>query len=198
MAKRQSKGSNPGGKNGGKKTTQGRTSKEYQQQQRRERRAERAAQPVWLEGPQVPGQFEDPTDLSPYPGKLLGLPKDGPGSVAPLYPRLIALLIDWVICWGIAALICSMTDALGGVSTVMMMVWILWRVITVWLFAQSPGHAIMGIGVARVDDTEKRVGLLRSIFRTILTVFLFPPIIQDTDSRGMHDRATGTAVIRTR
>jgi len=61
-------------------------------------------------------------------------------------------LIDWAICWGIAALICSMTDALGGVSTVTMMVWILWRVITVWLFAQSPGHAIMGIGVARVAD----------------------------------------------
>ena len=89
-------------------------------------------------------------------------------------------------------------DRLGGVSTVTMIVWIVLRVITVWLFAQSPGHAIMGIGVARVDNPDKRVGLLRALFRTILTVFLFPPIIQDTDGRGMHDRATGTAVIRTR
>lgn len=188
MAKQQSRGSDPGGK----------TPKEHQQRERRERRAARAAQPVWLEGPQVPGQFEDPTDLSPYPGKLLGLPKDGAGSVAPLAPRLLALLIDWCLCWGIAALISSQTDALGDVATGTMIVFILWRVITVWLFAQSPGHAILGIGVARVDDTEKRVGLVRAIVRTILTVFLFPPIIQDTDSRGMHDRATGTAVIRTR
>ncbi|WP_052317335.1 RDD family protein [Corynebacterium terpenotabidum] len=169
-----------------------------QREQRRRQRQERSSQTVWLEGPQVPGQFEDPHDLSPYPGKLLGLPQTGEGSIASLLPRMLALFIDWLFCWGIAALLVSQTDVLGGVSTVTMMVWILWRIITVWLFAQSPGHAIMGIGVARVDDPSKRVGLIRSVVRTLLTVFLFPPIIQDTDGRGMHDRATGTAVIRTR
>lgn len=175
-----------------------RSGKTPQQEQRRQLRRDRASQPVWLEGPQVPGQYEDPTDLSPYPGKLLGLPESGRGSVASLSARLLALLIDWMLCWGIAALIASRTDALGGVPTLTLIVWILWRIITVWLFAQSPGHAIMGIGVARVDDPDKRVGLLRATVRTLLTVFLFPPIIQDTDGRGMHDRATGTAVIRTR
>lgn len=190
MAKRQNNGS---GRNAASAGASG-----NDRQQRRQMRQQRASQPVWLEGPQVPGQFEDPTDLSPYPGKLLGLPQTGEGSISPLFPRLIALLIDWLACWGIAAIIVSQTDILGGVSTVTLEVWILWRILTVWLFAQSPGHAIMGIGVARVDQTDKRVGLVRAIVRTILTVFIFPPIIQDTDGRGMHDRATGTAVIRTR
>nr|WP_312978259.1 RDD family protein [Corynebacterium sp.] len=167
-------------------------------QRRKGLREERARQPSWLEGPQVPGQFEDPRDLSSYPGKLLGLPASGPGSIASIFPRVLALLVDWLICYGIAFFITQMTSALGGTSTVVLMVWVVWRIITVWLFGQSPGHAVMGIGVARVDDPDQRVGLIRSVVRTVLTVFLFPPLIQDTDSRGMHDRATGTAVIRTR
>mgnify|MGYP007008300040 FL=1 len=56
----------------------------------------------------------------------------------------------------------------------------------------------MGIGVARVDEPNQRVGIVRAAFRAFLTIFLLPPVIQDTDGRGMHDRATGTAVIRTR
>lgn len=152
----------------------------------------------WLEGPQVPGQFDDPTNLSSYPGETLGLPKDGPGSLAPLFPRMGALLIDWLLCYLMAFFVTRMTDMLGDNATVTAMLFILLRVITVWLFAQSPGHAMIGIGVARVDDGSKRVGFLRALFRTVLTFFLFPPVIQDTDGRGMHDRATGTGVIRTR
>lgn len=152
----------------------------------------------WLEGPLVPGENEDLADLSPYPGARLGLPKDGPGSLSPLFPRLGALLIDWLACYGLAWFVTSTTDALGDSATAAMIFFIIWRVLTVWLFAQSPGHAIVGIGVARIDKPDERVGLWRSVVRTLLTVFLFPPIIQDTDGRGMHDRATGTAVIRSR
>ena len=92
----------------------------------------------------------------------------------------------------------SMTSALGDSATATIIFFIVWRILTVWLFAQSPGHAILGIGVARIDQPDQRVGLWRAAVRALLTVFLFPPIIQDTDGRGMHDRATGTAVIRTR
>lgn len=166
--------------------------------ERRKFRQERAQQPSWLEGPQVPGQFEDPHDLSSYPGKLLGLPQSGKGSIATVFTRVLALLVDWLICYGIAFFITSMTTSLGGTEFVVLAVWVLWRVVTVWLFGQSPGHAVLGIGVARVDDPGQRVGLVRSVVRAVLTVFLLPPLIQDTDSRGMHDRATGTAVIRTR
>lgn len=167
-------------------------------EERRKFRQERAQQPTWLEGPQVPGQFENPHDLSAYPGKLLGLPQEGKGSIASLASRVLALLVDWLICYGIAFFITQMTSALGGTEFVVLIVWVLWRVVTVWLFGQSPGHAVAGIGVARVDHPDQRVGLVRAAVRSVLTIFLLPPLIQDTDSRGMHDRATGTAVIRTR
>lgn len=152
----------------------------------------------WLEGPQVPGENEDPAHLSSYPGEMLGLPRSGPSSLASLMPRMGALLIDWLAGMGVAAFIVSMTDYLGNTATVTAMVFLIMRVLTVWLFAQSPGHAILGLGVARIDQPNQRVGFVRAAFRTFLTFFLFPPVIQDTDGRGMHDRATGTAVIRVR
>lgn len=152
----------------------------------------------WLEGPQLPGQNEDPNKLSSYAGEAIGLPKDGPGSLSTLMPRMIALLIDWLICRGIAWFITTITDQLGDVFTLNMMVFFVWRLVTVWLFAQSPGHAIMGIGVARLDDATQRVGFWRSLVRILLTIFLFPPVVQDTDGRGLHDRVTQTGVIKTR
>lgn len=152
----------------------------------------------WLEGPQLPGHNENPARPSAYPGENLGLPKTGPSSLASLFSRMGALLIDWIICYILALFITRMTNYLGDSATVTAIVFILLRTITVWLFAQSPGHAMVGIGVARIDDSSQRVGLVRAAARTILTFFLFPPVIQDTDGRGMHDRATGTAVIRTR
>jgi len=49
--------------------------------------------------------------------------------------------------------------------------------------------------VARVDQRDQRVGFARAAARTLLTIFVLPAAMVDTDGRGMHDRATGTAVI---
>ncbi|HIW92827.1 MAG TPA: RDD family protein [Candidatus Corynebacterium avicola] len=198
MAQRQDDNTSGTGNGPGKDKARQQAERERRRARRKGLREERASQPSWLEGPQVPGQYENPHDLSAYPGKLLGMPKDGPGSIASMVQRVLALLADWLICYAMAFFITQATDALGGASFVVLFVWAIWRIVTVWLFGQSPGHALLGIGVARVDDTDARVGLVRSVVRTLLTVFLIPPLIQDTDARGMHDRATGTAVIRTR
>jgi uncharacterized RDD family membrane protein YckC len=69
--------------------------------------------------------------------------------------------------------------------------------VTLTAFGFTPGQFITGLRVARVDGGE-RVGLLRSLGRQILIVFLVPPLINDADGRGLHDRATGTALVRTR
>ena len=98
---------------------------------------------TWLEGPLVPGENEDPTKLSSYPGENLGLPREGKGSLAGLFPRMAALLIDWSICYAMAAIITPNTNWFGDNATASMIFFIIWRVVTVWLFAQSPGHAIM-------------------------------------------------------
>ena len=73
--------------------------------------------------------------------------------------------------------------------------WIVLGILTGWLMARTPGMALLGMGVARIDAAEP-VGLWRAALRTVLTGFVLPAAIVDADGRGMHDRATNTTVIR--
>ena len=149
----------------------------------------------WLSGPASAASGPEQR----WRGETLGLPRSGPGSLAPLGVRFGALLVDWLIAYAIAGLAAVLTGssfqqvASWGVPAV----WGLMGVVCVALFAQTSGQALLGIGVARVDATA-RVGLRRSLVRSVVLFFLLPPLIQDEDGRGMHDRATGTALIRTR
>lgn len=148
----------------------------------------------WLEGPQIPAENDDPLAPGRWPGEKLGLPESGPGALASVMRRVGGIVFDWFLCMFVAISITSFTHILGGVSTVTLMVFVVLGVVSVTLFARTPGQAVMRMGVARVD-AEERVGFWRALVRTVLTVFVFPPILVDADGRGLHDRATGTAVI---
>lgn len=150
--------------------------------------------PSWLNGPSIPSEFGDGSPQQ-WPGQNLGLPPRGAGALASIMRRCGGLTLDWIISLSIASVICNFTTALGGKSTVTLLVYIVIGIVSVALFARTPGQAMMRMGVGRVDDPNARVGLWRAAFRTILTVFLFPPVIVDEDGRGLHDRATNTAVV---
>jgi hypothetical protein len=49
--------------------------------------------------------------------------------------------------------------------------------------------------VARVD-ADAPVGFVRALVRQVLLVFVVPALFADSDGRGMHDRATGTGLVR--
>lgn len=150
----------------------------------------------WLDGPQIPSQFDAEGKVSAYPGENLGLPKEGPRSIATVARRAGGVAIDWVISLIVGNFIHMFTDQLGGVATVTYMVFILLGIVSGWLFARTPGQALLGMGIARVDAPGERVGLWRAAVRTVMTGLILPAAFVDTDLRGMHDRATGTAVIR--
>lgn len=154
----------------------------------------------WLSGPTSGSGPEQA-----FKGEKLGLPASGAGSMAPLGVRVGALLIDWLLAYALVAVIVMLAGpgVLGGDSFSAVSSWavpVIWGasgVVCVWLFAQTPGQAAVGIGTARVD-AEERVGFVRALARVAFIFFLIPPLVQDEDGRGMHDRATGTALIRTR
>lgn len=154
----------------------------------------------WLSGPTSGSGPEQK-----FKGEKLGLPESGPGSMAPLGVRFGALVVDWLLAYALVAAIVSVggPGVLGGDSLAAASSWavpLVWGVIGVFcvsLFAQTPGQAVLGIGTARVD-AEERVGFVRALVRAVFIFFLLPPLIQDEDGRGMHDRATGTALIRSR
>ncbi|KQB85174.1 RDD family protein [Corynebacterium oculi] len=149
----------------------------------------------WLDGPQIPSQFDGPEGPGAYPGANLGLPRSGPGSLGTVARRAGGVLIDWIIAWILAGFVHMFTTALGGVSTMTYLFYAILGILTGWLFARTPGQALLGMGIARIDAPE-RVGLWRAAVRTLLTCLIFPAALVDSDGRGMHDRATGTAVVR--
>lgn len=125
--------------------------------------------------------------------------------MAPLGVRVGALIVDWAFAYALVGVIVAFggpgvfgADSFSGaLSWAVPAIWAVIGVVCVLLFAQTPGQAMFGIGTARVD-AEERVGFVRAIVRVIFVFFLIPPLVQDEDGRGMHDRATGTALIRTR
>ncbi|MDO5031342.1 RDD family protein [Corynebacterium sp.] len=149
---------------------------------------------TWLDGPALPGE-NDLDGPGKWPGEKLGLPEHGPGSLASVARRTGAVLIDWIVCMLLANLIAMTTDFFGGPAFLGYALWVVVGIITGWLFARTPGMMMLGMGVARLDAPGERVGFWRAALRTILTAFLFPAAMVDSDGRGIHDRATGTAVI---
>ena len=151
----------------------------------------------WLSGPSaaLPDGADETTQS--FRGERLGLQAEGPGSLASTGRRLAALMIDWVSSAGVAALIIGDNFFEGPFSTFTLLVWFVVGVATVSLFSFTPGHLFLGMQVARVDGPA-RVGFVRALVRQALLVFVVPGTITDIDGRGMQDRATGTALIRTR
>ena len=48
------------------------------------------------------------------------------------------------------------------------------------------------------EQSPAAVGIVRAFFRQLLMIFLVPALINDYNGRALHDRATGTALVRTR
>ncbi|GAB7146392.1 RDD family protein [Mycobacterium riyadhense] len=108
----------------------------------------------------------------------------------------MALLIDWLIAYGLALL----TLELGVVSqamlaTVVLVIWLLLGVVSVRLFGFTPGQLALGLAVASVDG-RLPVGIGRLAIRGLLIGLVVPPLFTDSDGRGLQDRLTGTAVVR--
>jgi len=163
----------------------------------------RDAAGTWLTGPYIANEDVE------YRGQDLGLPEHGPGSLTTSWTRVLGLLIDWLLAYGIALIFVSPTDGLIG--TVVLGIWFVVGVVTVTIFGFTPGQFAVGSRIARVDLGRERgaaeaageaprtaVGPVRAFFRQLLVCFVVPALINDYNGRAMHDRATGTAIVRSR
>ncbi|SIS09564.1 RDD family protein [Williamsia sterculiae] len=147
----------------------------------------------WLSGPEsVLGRKPE---LGEYRGDSLGLPETGPGSLAGSWQRCLGLLVDWLMCGGVSLLFVRFTSP--HISTVVLAVWFVIGAVTVALFSFTPGQFVVGLRVVRVDGRTS-IGVVRAVARQVLIVFIVPPLLNDGDGRGLHDRATQTALVRSR
>ncbi len=144
----------------------------------------------WLSGPESLGSGDG------YPGERLGLPESGPGSLARMGRRVSALLADWLIGYGLAALGMSLgllsTAYLG---TAVLAVWFVVGVTSVRLFGFTPGQYLLGLRVVSIDN-RMHVGTGRAMLRGLMIALVIPPLFVDADLRGLQDQLTATAVVR--
>jgi uncharacterized RDD family membrane protein YckC len=135
----------------------------------------------WLSGAASDGSKRE------YPGQDLGLPESGPGSVAGVGRRLGALLIDWLLSEIIAVTVFH--NQFWTIAVFAVEVYLLTA-----LTGYTVGKRLLGIRVARLDGQP--VGLAWSLVRTVLLLAVIPPLVFDSDLRGLHDKAANTVVVR--
>jgi hypothetical protein len=141
----------------------------------------------------------DRTAPQAYRGERLGLPRSGPGSLAPTGPRLLAFIVDSVASGLIAALFvphrsgAGFADRLPG--TWSLIPFALDYIVGVLAAGRTLGMYLTGLRLIRVS-ADVAVDPLRIIGRTALLCLFVPALVFDRDGRGMQDRLTDTAVVR--
>ena len=134
-----------------------------------------------------------------HPGERFGLPASGVSSVAGFGRRFAALTIDWLLGYLIAALFTGPDPLVTpNFNLYVLGVWFLLTAVPVAVFGAGAGMTVLGIRVASIGDDAVVVGVPRALLRTFLIALVVPPLVRDADSRGWHDRATRTIVVRTR
>lgn len=144
----------------------------------------------WMEGPGSRTRAE-----GDYPGRLLGRPEHGKGSIAGyqaagLGRRILAIAIDWALCWLIAMLI--FPEFLWG----QIIVFGVENLLLVGTLGTTVGHRIAGVRVLRADGSWANP--LRILLRTVLLLIVIPAVIWNRDGRGFHDVAAGTMIVQAR
>lgn len=138
-----------------------------------------------MSDPSAPGP--EPTDQD-WPGRRLGRPRSGPGSVARPGRRIAGLAIDWMIAAVIAYALFDY-DPLA-----LMLIWMGAQIVFSATIASSVGQRIVGLRLERL--TGGYAGIVRPIIRTLLLALIIPALIWDADQRGLHDKAAGTILVR--
>ena len=132
---------------------------------------------------------------STYPGARLGLPDDGPGSVASWLARFGALVLDWAASLGVAAVVSGGRNfETGSLDWYTPLVFLLEASLLTALAGGSFGQLVTRVAVVRLDNSP--VTFLTALLRTFLICLVIPPLVFNSDQRGLHDLAAKTITLR--
>lgn len=107
----------------------------------------------------------------------------------------MALVIDWLACYAVAIVFTGPAGlSSNGTALVTMAVFVLEVTLLTWLASASFGQRILRLTVVRFGGG--RLGLVRTAVRTLLICLVLPPLVMDSDGRGLHDRAVDSIVLR--
>ena len=135
-----------------------------------------------------------------YPGRRLGLPEQGRGSVAGWGRRFAALVVDWFASSLVAVLVFgyqwlgATAPQQGWVGSTPLLVFLVEGTLFTALAGGSFGQLVLRVAVVRLD--RRPVTLLQALVRTFLVCLVIPPLVFNTDQCGLHDMAVKTVTVR--
>lgn len=148
----------------------------------------------WLLGPKAALEQQG-MDFG-YPGKRLGMPETGAGSIARMGRRISALSIDWLTSNLLVAAFTDLTYGETRFSITTLVVFVLQTIFFTTIIGASFGQQILGVGIRNVSGAK--LALIPTVVRTLLLALVFPPLIWDRDGRGLHDKIARSVAVRTR
>jgi uncharacterized RDD family membrane protein YckC len=125
---------------------------------------------------------------------------EGRGSAAPMGRRLVALIVDWLLCYLIASSIVghniiAVTDSrYDAAQAAALLLFVLEVYLLTAISGLTVGKRLLGLRTIRTDGS--RPGFKWAALRTLLLVCVIPACLSDRDLRGLHDRAADTIVVR--
>lgn len=145
----------------------------------------------WLSGPRAAAE-QMGVEFG-YRGERLGLPEDGPGSIASIGRRVAAIFIDWVLCVVIAYGLIAHRNV-HTANNWALVVFGAVSLIGLALVGSTPGKLITRLRVIGVDG--RRLSPLAALIRTVLLLLVVPAVVWDRDTRGLHDKAAKAVQVR--
>ena len=108
----------------------------------------------WLGGPGA----QRPETAGDHPGKRLGMPGSGPGSIARFGRRLVAVFIDWTMCQILAFGLFHVPFGQGGPgSWVPLGLFALENVLLVGTIGSTFGQRVLGMGLISMNGGRATV-----------------------------------------
>ncbi|MBD0688573.1 RDD family protein [Streptomyces sp. CBMA123] len=145
----------------------------------------------WIDGPKAAAEKMG-ADFG-YRGERLGLPKEGPGSMAGPGRRIGALFVDgWLVSLVSFGLLAKGDPAEANLWTLPL--FFLVAAVLLATTGTTLGKRLFGLRVVRLDG--RRATIPQVLLRTVLLCLVVPPLVWDRDTRGLHDKAVGTVEVR--
>ena len=144
----------------------------------------------WIDGPKAAAEKMG-ADFG-YRGERLGLPKEGPGSIAGPGRRIGALFVDgWLVSLVSFGMLAKGDPAEANL-------WTLPLFFLVAVLLLSTTGTTLGKRLFSNPDSKvfRRETIPQVLLRTLLLCLVVPPLVWDRDTRGLHDKAVGTVEVR--
>ena len=127
-----------------------------------------------------------------------------PGPTASAIPtaswgrRIVALLVDWLLCTlGVIIFfgLDDYTEPGSAASFLVLPAYVVESALLTWLAGGSAGKLLTGLCVVPTDGQLRKINPLKALGRQVLVALVIPPLVFRSDGRGLHDLFAGTSTV---